>query len=348
MTAGRPIVSYNADLGLVLGYALELQSYGFRKDPYATSHKFAVGWAFGRQGGRIDYQGDFRRENRSTYFGLRAFTSGVEVLRFYGFGNETQAPAADQNFYKVNATQVVLYPTFNVPLGKKALFSIGPALKYTSNDQSKDQYINTAQPYGVGKFGELGVHGTVSYDGRNSAVFPRSGLFAAVRGTYYAKAWDVTSDFGQVNGNVNAYLSAGRTLTLALRAGGKKVWGTYPYMEGASLGQGLLGKGALAEPENTLRGYRARFFLGDSSAFANADLRLRISHLTLIVPGAWGLTGFGDVGRVWLKGQSSDTWHTGVGGGLWVSLLADRIAFSGGLSHSVEENFIYFTGGFHF
>ena len=34
--------------------------------------------------------------------------------------------------------------------------------------------------------------------------------------------------------------------------------------------------------------------------------------MNIIVPGVWGLTAFGDVGRAWLDGESSDTCHAGV------------------------------------
>jgi hypothetical protein len=345
-TWGTPVISYNSDLGVFLGYSLLTESFGFRKSPYAAEHVFSGGWSFNQQGGRVEYKGDYRRENSATYFGLYALGSAVEILRFYGFGNESQAPA-NADFYKANTRQFVLYPTFHASFAKHGLFTIGPALKYTSSDRTKDQQINVTQPYGIGDFGELAVHGILSWDGRDNLVFPRRGGLVAVRGSYFPKAWDVVSAFGQVNGNLNGYLTAG-PLTLALRAGGKKVFGTYPYMDAASLGQGGLGRGALAEPESTLRGYRARRYQGDSSAFGNSDLRLRISHITLIVPGQWGLTAFGDVGRVWLEGESSDTWHAGVGGGIWISFLRDRMAFSTGIAHSKEEDLFYLTGGFGF
>jgi hypothetical protein len=345
-TYGTPLVSYNGDLGVFLGYSVETQHFGFRKAPYSTSHQLGAGYAFNQQSGKFDYTGIYHRENRDSYFGVFAYASGVEVLRFYGLGNDTAAPADNQDFYKVNANQFLLYPTFRRPFGKRGLFTIGPALKYTQSDESKDQYINAVKPYGVGNFGEAALHGVLSWEGRDSDVFPRRGFFAAVRGTWFPKLWDVESDFGQVNGNLNGYFSAGKVATLALRVGGKKVFGTYPYMEAAPIGEGGLGVGALAEPEDTVRGYRARRYLGDSSAWANAGLRLKVSHITLILPGTWGIDGFGDVGRVWLKGESSDTWHTGVGGGIWLSLLNDRIAFSAGIAHSTQYDIVYFQGGF--
>jgi hypothetical protein len=82
-------------------------------------------------------------------------------------------------------------------------------------------------------------------------------------------------------------------MTLALRTGGKKVFGTYPYMEAASIGEGGLGAGRLPSPRTRCgKGYRARRYMGDSSAWANAEIRLRISRITLILPGIWGINAF--------------------------------------------------------
>lgn len=346
-TWGMPWVAYGGDIGVFLGAGIQTQRYGFRKSPYSTAHRVRAGWSFKQENGRADYVGEFRRENRGSFLGLYAYASGVEVLRFYGFGNDTPA-ADDQDFNKVSANQYVLYPSFKVPFAEKGLLTFGPVAKYTQSDEGEDQFINVVKPYGVGSFGELAVHGVLSWDGRDNGIFPRKGVFAAARATYFPQIWDVASDFGEVDGNVNAYLSAGRTLTLALRAGGKTVFGTYPYLEAASIGEGGMGAGTLTEPQDTVRGYRARRYLGDSSAWGNADIRLRISHITLILPGSWGINGFADVGRVWLEGESSDTWHTGVGGGIWISLLNDRMAFSTGISHGKEDDLYYFKGGFSY
>jgi hypothetical protein len=344
---GVPWVSYGGDLGVFLGYGIRTQSYGFRKSPYANSHQVRAGWSFGQGSGRADYAGVYNRENRASSFGMYAYASGVEVLRFYGFGNDT-ASSENDDFNKVNANQFVIHPAFRVPFGERGLLSIGPALKYNQSDESADQFINVAQPYGVGEFGELAVHGVLSWDGRDHRVFPRKGVFAAARGTYFPEVWDVASGFGEIDGNVNAYLSAGRVVTLALRAGGKKVFGVYPYFEAASIGQGGLGEGALGEPQDTVRGYRARRFQGDASLWGNASVRLRVSRISLILPGTWGIEGFADTGRVWLEGESSDTWHSGFGGGIWLSLVNDRMAFSSGFAHSKESDLFYVKGGFSY
>jgi hypothetical protein len=345
---GVPWLAYSGDLGVFLGYGIRTQSYGFRKTPFANSHQVRAGWSFLQASGRADYVGEFHRENRASSMGLFAYASGVEVLRFYGFGNDITNPDVGDDFNKVNVNQFLFHPTFRQPFGSKGLLTIGPAVKYSQSDQDADQFINIARPYGVGDFGELAINGMLSWDGRDNRVFPRKGVLAAARGSYFPEMWDVASHFGEVNGNVNAYVSAGKSVTLALRAGGKKVFGVYPYFEAASIGEGGLGKGALSEPENTVRGYRARRYLGDASLWANSDVRLRVSRITIVLPGAWGLEGFADTGRVWLKGESSDTWHVGVGGGIWLSLLNDRMAFSSGISHSKESDLFYVRGGFSY
>jgi hypothetical protein len=338
-----PAFSYDADVGLFLGYTLRQERFGFRRTPHASGHRLTGGYAFQQKGGHVEYDGDFRRENSRSSFGVQAYASSVEVLRFYGFGNETEATEG-QKYYRVHANQYLLYPSFRLDFGAGGAVRVGPALKYTSNDEDRNEHINRVNPYGVGGYGALGAHAQVSWDGRDNKVFPRHGVFAAVRGTWFAQAWDVDSDFGHVSGNVNGYLPLG-PLTFAARAGGKKVFGTYPYMEAATLGQGGLDSGILGGPENTLRGYRARRFAGDEAVYFNGDARLRLSGMNIGAPGSWGLNAFADTGRVWLDGESSDEWHSSVGGGLWFSWLTNRAAASIGVSHSKEDNLVYFVLG---
>jgi len=102
-TVGVPWFSYNADLGVFLGYGFETHDFGFRKAPFANSHQVRAGYALNAQSGKVDYTGLFHRENRASYFGVYAFASGVEVLRFYGLGNETEASVDDQDYYKAKA-----------------------------------------------------------------------------------------------------------------------------------------------------------------------------------------------------------------------------------------------------
>ncbi len=347
-TWGVPWLGFGSDIGFFLGGGIQKQTYRFRKEPFAAQHTVRGGWAFGESSGKLEYQGIFHRENRRSFFTLHAFFSGIEVLRFYGLGNET-VNIGDEDFYKAPTDQVLLFPAFAWPLdkSKRTALGIGPVLRFSRSDEGQNTFIETDQPYGFPEFGQVGLRSIFAHDSRDNVQFPRRGAFVAVRGSFWPKVWDAQESFGEVDGNANVYIG-GKVATLALRAGGKRVFGDYPYFDAAYVGGGGLLTGALAEPGFTVRGFRARRFGGDGSVYANSDLRLRLGSITLFVPTHVGVFGLFDVGRVWLKGESNDTWHTSYGGGIWFSLLNYRNTFSAYVAHSKEDNIFHIGGGFTF
>ena len=135
------------------------------------------------------------------------------------------------------------------------------------------------------------------------------------------------------------YLSAPVRLepVLALRVGGQKAWGNYPYFDAAVVGGG-----------STLRGWRQERFAGDASLYGNAELRFFLTRFFLLLPGDLGAFGLADAGRVYLSGESSDTWHTAFGGGLWVSFLGRANTLSVSMAHGREGNGFYFRSGMPF
>jgi hypothetical protein len=64
-----------------------------------------AGYATGAGGFRADYQGDFHLENSRLAFTVDARASQIEILRFFGFGDETPSPERDE-FFEVNQTQL--------------------------------------------------------------------------------------------------------------------------------------------------------------------------------------------------------------------------------------------------
>jgi hemolysin activation/secretion protein len=155
----------------------------------------------------------------------------------------------------------------------------------------------------------------------------------------YPAVWNLASTFGELHGDVATYLTARLPLepTLALRVGGKRVWSAYPFQEGAFLGG-----------STTLRGlYRDRL-VGDASAYANAELRVHLTRVGILVPGELGLFGLTDVGRVWLAGESSSLWHKTFGGGLWFAYLNRRNTMTLALARGEGRTAFYLRSGFMF
>jgi hemolysin activation/secretion protein len=116
----------------------------------------------------------------------------------------------------------------------------------------------------------------------------------------------------------------------------------YPFHNAAAIG------GAGFSGQDAVRGFRPNRFIGDSSLYANADLRLYLSRFFVALPGEWGIFGFGDVGRVWLDAESSDTWHSSWGGGVWIGLLSRSNAVAFTFAQCDERTAFGIRAGFSF
>jgi hemolysin activation/secretion protein len=117
--------------------------------------------------------------------------------------------------------------------------------------------------------------------------------------------------------------------------GAKQVWGGYPFFEAAFLG------GA-----DDVRGLRSQRYAGDAAVYGSAELRARLGRYFLILPGEFGLFALGDVGRVYLDGESSDVWHTGVGGGVWFAFLGQANTVTASLVRGDDRTALYLRAGF--
>jgi hemolysin activation/secretion protein len=158
-----------------------------------------------------------------------------------------------------------------------------------------------------------------------------------VEGFVYPKAATVESTFSGVEGNAAAYISLAKPLILALSIGGKKLFGTIPYTEAAYIGG-----------SSTVRGFAKNRFAGDSSLYGRLELRLILGKAIFIIPGEYGLFGLTDIGRVFVKGESSNKWHPAYGGGVFFSVLDLATVFSLAVAVSEEWTAVYFKAGFSF
>ena len=335
----NPWIGGSRDLGVMLGLGLQSEGYGFRKHPYGDRQVGRIGYATSVGALRAEYEGEFRHENSRVRTRLHARASGIDIVRFYGFGNETRAPGAEK-YFKVNRAEYALEPSLLLPLGRMGTLALGPTAKFATTNLKSGRFITTVRPYGVEDFFQIGGRAGLRFDTRDTAAAAARGFLVSVEGAIFPAAGDVKSAFGEAHGEAALYGRAGRVVlepTLALRAGGKKVWGTYPYHEAAYLG----GSG-------TLRGFPLQRFAGDAALFGNAELRLRLTRFSLLVPGTMGVFALGDAGRVFLRGESSDRWHVAGGGGIWLAFLHPANTVSLAVATSAEKTGVYVHSGFEF
>ena len=336
-----PVFMATPDLGVFVGGVGSRQYFGYRKDPFSSSHSFQAGLAVNRLKAFVSYTGTFRQSLFGQDAKIELKYSGLQVIRFNGLGNETEIPHP-ASFYEVEQNHFVFAPSLEFGGGahqgseshggmklprSELTVGFGPVVKYSNTPLSSNEgkFIASREDpwYGTGSFGQAGAQGEIVYDARDHSGYPTRGILLRVAGAFYPGAWDVESAFGSMDGEARAFLTAPvpTNPTLALRAGGKKVWGTYPFHESAFLGgPGLIGGDA---SNGSLRGFRKNRFAGDTALYGNSQLRLVLAKIKFLVPGEMGLFGVADTGRVMFSEdpEDADRWHTGVGGGLWLSFL---------------------------
>jgi hypothetical protein len=331
--------NYGPDMGALLGSSAVHTGYGFRKFPFATRHRVRAGFATGPKTYRVDYRGEFRRENSPSHSELLLRASGIDVITFHGFGNEISAPG-DKEFYRVTQDAFSVEPSFVLSVGRHSTVRVGPLLKYVSTDDRPDRFLATlGDVYGTGSFGEIGGQVDFRHDSRDRPSAATRGVLFELGGRLYPAAWDVDSTFGEVHGTASTYLSLRAPLdpTLALRVGGRKLWGGFPYFESAFIGDA-----------STVRLGRVNRYAGDASVFGNAELRLALGKLQIVLPADVGIFGLADAGRVYLEGEDSDEWHTAFGGGVWFAFLDRAHTLSVAAASSEERTGIYVQAGFGF
>ncbi len=330
--------SFGPDVGLFLGGGRALTTYGFRKLPFASRHRLRAGFASGPGSYRAEYRGEFHRENSAVTGGLLLRASGIDVIMFHGFGNEMPITGRDE-FYRVTQDQFSIAPTLQLPLASRLTLTLGPTLKYVSTDDRPNRFLATLNPYGSGNFGELGAAVAVRFDGRDRPLAATRGAKIEVAGAVHPAWWDVRETFGELSGEAMFFLSPRLPLdpTLAVRGGGRKLWGAYPYFEAAFIGG-----------PQTVRLGRENRFAGDAAAYGSAELRLALGRTFVLVPADFGIFGLAEAGRVWLEGESSDVWHEALGGGIWLGFLSRANTLSVAVTASDERTRVYVQAGFGF
>lgn len=343
---------WQPDQEVMIGGGLTRTAWGFRKYPWANQQSFGLLYSTGFQKVRASYSGQFHLNDSSVLGRVDVLASGVENLNYNGLGNES--PDLPSELRLTDEYTFSIFPSLRLRPGRTFEVHAGVQARALEPSKGSNSFVEQQQPYGSGHFGEVGLRGGFEFDSRGlstsrglaaqrvaaerSTETPTvSGLRIEARGFYMPKAWDVNAGFGGADGSLAGY-AGNQTVSVAARVGGGQRWGQYPWFESTTIGGG-----------STVRGYYANRFRGDASLYASAELRLWLGHqLVPALPVRWGLLGFGDTGRVWLEGESSNRWHSGIGGGLMAHVIAVPLTITAELARSTEGTRFYFQSGYSF
>ncbi|MBW3629583.1 MAG: BamA/TamA family outer membrane protein [Gemmatimonadetes bacterium] len=325
-----PVLGYSGIDGVILGVGRTYTRYGFWKEPY--SYKLAARGMVGtRTGGvALEIEGDVRNTASTGGYSFLLRGSQLESIRFYGFGNET-VDREGSRFYKLRQTQLLGWGTVNFGLPAGGRLAVGPVVKYTQPKVDPGTPFERENEYGS-SFGQVGGLAEAEVDLRDNAAFPRNGARLAFGASAYPAMWD-SEGFASSHATGSGYWTPSwrGAPTVALRAGGRKIWGAYPIHEAAFLGG-----------SRSVRGYPTERFAGDAALFGNVEVRVPLGTANLgLVRGVLGVHGLADAGRVYLAGESSDEWHAGAGAGVWFRFTVRSATFATSVTFARGEDESY-------
>lgn len=335
----KPEAGYNKDDGVTAGLTVEYFRQGFRREPYGMRQFFYARKAFGTGAWYFRYEGYYIKAFKNTDLLTMAEVKGPGyVTNFFGIGNNT---AFDKSkgamYYRTQYTLANAALLFGKQLQSWMRVGIGPAFQTisTSSEQNSGKFVSDALWRGADPATLFqnkwyaGVGGQVDINSRNSPTVPTRGALMRLYARQLFGLNEASQSFLAGGLDMRIFMSTASLprLVLATRFGMARNFGKFEYQQAHYL-SGI----------DNLRGYRKDRFAGRSQLFNNTELRIRLFDFpTYIFSGSVGVLAFYDVGRVWADDEQSGRWHTGYGGGVWVSPLR-RFVIVGSLAFSKEEN----------
>ena len=312
----------NADDGLLLGLGFKYtRREGLRKQPYASTQQLLLTHSFATDAFRIRYAGEWIQVVGKADFTLNAFIQAPDnTLNFFGRGNETVLNkfAGYRRFYRTRYNTFQFDPALRWRTSQNSTISAGPSLQlYHLNLQenagrliNNSALINGYDSTSVNQDkAHLGLLVNYNSNQRNNDLLPSQGYFLNIRFQGYTGLNQYSKSFAQIRPEFTYYqkLNAKSTIVLTDRVGG-----------GVSIGHPAFYQSMFLGGQGNLLGFLQNRFAGDHLFYNNLQGRIKLFDVaSYILPGQLGITGFYDTGRVWVKGESSNQWHTGTGGGLY-------------------------------
>lgn len=339
----------NPDDGIFIGGGVQFTQQGWRKDPFKSQHVLLANVAMATGAFNVRYKGEFTDVIGTWDLGLNIDFRNPEVNNFFGLGNESVYDLNnDIDFYRIRIEEKVFKIRLDKNLGNKGLLSIGAQHRMVKVYDRSNSYLSSA---GFSEFdtGELfddtrhysGLIAQLEFDTRDEKLFPTRGLYWENELSGHNGWNENATDYAHAHSSIGFYYSFQYPawVTLASRTG-------YAHNFGDFVADEFYNANTLGGRSN-LRGFRKTRFYGRTSFYQNVDVRLKLFDFSSILfPGKFGIHGFYDVGRVW-AGESSNTWHSAVGTGLWIAPLS-KVAAAISYAFSPEENLISFDFGFFF
>lgn len=320
-----PVVFFSFEDKVHVGLAYTIIRHGWRKDPYKNKQNFQVNYSLMQKAFSFLYTNDFKELLGKWSLTTDASYDLLRWTNYYGLGNETSSAVKTTDYYQLETKNINAIVNLYHPIGKKANFYIGPVYNMVEVLERPGTYADVIMPDHKALYTQKHFGGAIAgftYSGTNHRVVPSKGINFAGSATYLQNL-EQSRNVVRYDAQLQLFATLWKNMILAIRPAAATLTGEPEFYQHISIGG-----------SNTLRGYPRDRFRGTSSFYSDNELQY------LFINGRYGLTAFYDIGRVWQKGEVSDTWHTGYGGGIIVAPFYKVLAsLTYGMSN--EGNFIH-------
>jgi hypothetical protein len=319
-----PSMGANPDDGFKIGAAFTKTNYNFERNPFSSRHSLKAEYYFATSGFDLSYGSEFANvffQNVNLAIDLQ-FNSPNYATNFFGFGNETLNPEADDNdgldvdldFNRVKIRTFKAAPSLVWRGHSGSEVKLG--LTYESNEveRTENRFIELFPENNelFDKQDFFGIDVKYSFVNKDKKAFPTLGFKLNLQAGYKNNV-STEKGYSYIMPEIgfDYKLIPSGNLVLATNFRGHLNFGDdFEFYQGATLGA-----------NNGLRGYRNQRFTGKRAYVQSTDLRLNLTQVkTGWFPIYLGVYGGADYGRVWVKDDDTKKWNNSFGGGVFVNM----------------------------
>jgi len=325
----------NNDDGLMLGVGFTRKIYGFRNEPYASFQKFAALFDVNRGGRQFRYSGEFNHIIRNFDVVVLSEIMTPGLNNFFGLGNNTEIDRTKHiSYYRTRYGHMETQLLFQKRFFEKVKIMAGPVLYnyWNKMNDNRGKVLGTPSLIGLDSANVyqnksyLGAKLAIHLNNLNNELFPTRGIKWNTEFSSLAGISKTNNNITKLSSDMAIYasLSDRARLITVIQVGAGHIFSNQPeYFQAFTLGA-----------NNFLQGFRKNRFAGTSAFYSSLEFRMKLTDVkSYFIPGAFGLIGFNELGRVWLKGENSNRWHHTYGGGLYyipfnLAIISATVGFS--------------------
>ncbi len=327
------VVRPGATLGI--GYRIRTTKHG--QVPYGSQHSITANYGINRGAIFIEYLSNFNQVIGNWDLNTNARADIINVINFYGIGNETLR-LADDDDYQLKSREWLGALGLSRQMGIHHILefrSYFQSIRINSDNHQFIQNLLTATKEDYARNNFLGFSAGYQYQKKNDLIHPTKGIELGTLAAYNINLHSSQSGFSRFTSYISHYLPLSAQFTLANRLGSANIIGSPEFYQLNILGG-----------NENLRGFRRQRFYGKSTLFLNNEIRWLVPTNKKFFSKV-GLLAFADAGRVWQQGEKSNLIHFGYGGGLLI-IPFNRIVVNGSYGFSKEDRVMHLRIGYLF